>query len=788
MARRGTLAWHLAVVAGAFLLAAQGARAQQAGGTVNAGTVNGTGGGADTPVPGATAPPTQQQIFQSGDATRVIDPTMTSVLGPAPSAAQVLQMSPGVNVNSYGTGGASKYSISVDGLGQGWGGFGGYTGGAALQVTFDGVPMNNVVSGLWSTQQLPQMAMISSTAVTYGPGEASNRWYDNIGGQISFTPIQPTEKAGGDLNISYGSYNAENIEFDTRSGNIDGWSSVIAGGLGQGNDYRTGYGDGFASPYSDVSLYTKTIKNFSNGDVSLGGYYAQSTSYRPNVMPIGPNPGIGVYGPGTSPAYSQQSTGFYSALPYNVWNKLDGNTSGMLWSNLNLALDDTTALHNVLWFRDGNRLHRRFDSYFGNTNADYEYNNPNSMTYGDKMDITKKLPYNTVEVGAYYIWASYDTRNAFYNPLDPVGPFPGSAANPTGSYRNDIWNQQDTAAYIQDDISPFKSVHIIPSVRFVNYNLNYNSAAQAQYPNSYQYFPQNNQGLLGPAVVNRTGLEPSIDANWQPVKWGSLFASYDEAYKTPQVGGGGGLFQSVPVPGQGAGGYYGLELAQEAQIGFKVNVNNVEWLNNFLLQANYFHLRYADQQINITNAIGNSITGVGTSLYQGANVYFDDNPAYNWHMFFNGNVESATYTNYQTGSISNPTKYTGLPVPYVPVATANVGSYVKQNVGSVVITPSAWLQFNGSQTIFNNNTGAPSRQAIPQYTTLNVSLDAKVPVDVLYGPKVFDFNLAIMNITNAKFNTYEYVTSGGYFGGGAGSTLAYPGAPLMVMGTVGVSF
>jgi len=58
MARRGTLAWHLAVVAGAFLLAAQGARAQQAGGTVNAGTVNGTGGGADTPVPGATAPPT----------------------------------------------------------------------------------------------------------------------------------------------------------------------------------------------------------------------------------------------------------------------------------------------------------------------------------------------------------------------------------------------------------------------------------------------------------------------------------------------------------------------------------------------------------------------------------------------------------------------------------------------------------------------------------------------------------------------------------------------------------
>ncbi len=37
-------------------------------------------------------------------------------------------------------------------------------------------------------------------------------------------------------------------------------------------------------------------------------------------------------------------------------------------------------------------------------------------------------------------------------------------------------------------------------------------------------------------------------------------------------------------------------------------------------------------------------------------------------------------------------------------------------------------------------------------------------------------------------NEYEYVSSGGYFGAGAGDVLAYPGAPFSLYATFGVHF
>ena len=46
-----------------------------------------------------------------------------------------------------------------------------------------------------------------------------------------FVAIQPTAKPGATVGISYGSNSFKNVRFDLRTGNVDGFSAVLAGGV-----------------------------------------------------------------------------------------------------------------------------------------------------------------------------------------------------------------------------------------------------------------------------------------------------------------------------------------------------------------------------------------------------------------------------------------------------------------------------------------------------------------------------------------------------------------------------
>ena len=59
----------------------------------------------------------------------------------------------------------------LNGINQGWGGYGGYTGGASLGITFDGIPIVDPATGLWQSATVPQMQIIQDTVITYGPGD-----------------------------------------------------------------------------------------------------------------------------------------------------------------------------------------------------------------------------------------------------------------------------------------------------------------------------------------------------------------------------------------------------------------------------------------------------------------------------------------------------------------------------------------------------------------------------------------------------------------------------------------
>ena len=715
---------------------------------------------------------TKKKIFQSAQAELVINHDELRAAGPVGGAAQALAQSPGVRVVSAGAVGAQRSAISVNGIEQGWGGLQGLTSNGLLGVTFDGVPMNNPGSGLWATPEIPELSLISGINVIYGPGNPQSRWYDSLGGTIGFVPLQPTAKSGADVGFTMGSYDTDNLHFAMRTGLVDGYSAVVAGGATQANDYITSSEDGFANPSHDEALYGKVVKLLPHGNVGVGAYLANSTSYRPSFIPISPIPGLTVNGfnsaggtiPG--PLYSQPTSGFYGGVPLSIWHKQVENDTYLLYTPLNLDFSRVTTFHNMLWYRHGNRLHNHYNDFSQGANNLFEYNNPYTNTYGDKAVFDFRLPFNTISAGGYYLYSVYNTRNAFYNPevVSPSG-VPYTYSYPS-KYRSGFFYQNFGAMFAQDKVAVTRRLSVTPGLRFVYFGTTYANHATTDFP---QANIANDPETQPNSSTSFSKLEPSLDLRYQWTPELALYAQAAEAYQNPEVGGGGGPYQQLPssvlVPTEG----------RNYTAGIHVLVNHGTALRHFVLNLDYYRLTLKNQFIGVTTANGNAIEATGDSLYQGVNLYSEDNPIGGLHVFGNAGYERAHYANYTTGGVA----YAGLPVPYVPEETLSAGVYYRYYHGGRVYEPKLWDTFTGTQHIFNNDTGTPTGQNLPSYNLVNASVGVKLPVGNLNGrPESVKVTFSVLNLLGNQYNEYEYISSGGYLGGNsAGATLGYPGAP-----------
>lgn len=753
---------------------------------------------------------TAKDVFTTPETVRVLDAAQMQTLGPVAGGAQSFGLNPGAYVNGYGATGATKYTISLDGIGQGWGGYGGYTGGASLMVTMDGVPIVDPSTGLWSSAAFPSLSMFQTQQVTYGPGDAASRYYDNIGGNIELTPLQPTHNAGGIISDTFGSYGEEMVNFSLQTGEHHGWSAVLAGSYGQSDSFRSSP-DGFDSPSTDYVLYAKILKTFDRGSIAFGGYYARGAGYRSQVIPVSANPYITMNGDTSGQTavvpgklYSQQTSGFYSALPYSNYEKYDVNEIGVGYAKLNYNIDSTTTLNDVAYYATEDRYHIRHNDVFllGDNNLQ-EYNWPNHWWFGDKLSLTKTWGINTFDVGAWAQDAEYTTQQSFFN---PASPYNGSLFDPSGKYRYGSWNEIDTAFYVQDGVHLLPNLLVQGGLRQANFWVSYSDGAQQEVPSAYQAYPQHDQGSLGnglPAYQHRnfSGLEPSVEVDYRPLHWLRLYGSYEESYKTPQVGGGGGLYQAID------GAYAQLAHAKEFQAGFKVLTDQPQYgLGGFDFGANYFHLDYDKQTITTALANGDGATSFGNSYYEGVNAFADDTPWRKLHVFANASYVNAIYSYYYTGPIAPVTPastspnlyYNGSHVPYVPKVNFNLGADYKFNFNGVIFDPYLLYQYTGEQYIFNNVTVAPSNQTLSGYGTLNLGFHSDIPVTVAGRARSITVSLGVQNVTDNRYNSYEWISSGGYFNTaaiapagspyGSGYTLAYPGAPTTVYATIGVAF
>lgn len=760
-----------------------------------------------TVVPGARPMPTRTDVLLSPQSIRILDRKQLDAAGPVAGGAQMIALTPGANVIGYDNTGATKYTIQLNGVHQGWAGENtGFTAPGSLGITFDGVPVTDVATGLWQSATLPQNLLMQNLAVTYGPGDPTDRWYDNIGGQVEFTPIQPTVSSHVSVQASYGSYNQKNLAFVANSGNFHGWSTVVGGGVGNGDSFRSAP-DGFANRAQDGAVFVKTIRMFSAGSFELGSYYAKSGGYRAQVIPITDQ---GVLEPdGTH--YSQTTSGFYSTLPFSAYNKYDTNEMWNLYGRENLALNATTTVTNMTWYMHIRRFHRRLADIFASPGQIDEWNNPYSDAFGDQVQISKVLPLNTIGAGAYFIHELYNTHNNFFD-FSMGGNGATATVNIGGKFRSGYFDQDDAAVYVDDDFHPIPRLHVTPGVRFVGFRTGYSNNAERDFnfapgvvsSTHCSLFPPGpgtdpfdnlfgapnakDQGSICGEHQGKGGVEPSVSAAFMATPWLTVYGGYSTEYHSPSLGGGGGMFQSVDPT------FYLLAKGKYSHGGFKMHFTDAPALKNFIAGVDYYHLDYLNQEIDFETAGLVEMTAGGNSTYHGVNAFFDDDPLRNLHFFLNISGDASKFTKYNAGNppsapcvppAQGGTCFNNLPVSYVPGVTLNTGIYygIMHN-DRVLIEPRFSVNYEGSQHMFNNLTGAPDTRTMPSYSTANISFTGS-PV------KHVNMSIAFQNLFNSKYEQYEYISSGGYFGtapNNVGYVLAYPGEPLSTYGTISYQF
>ncbi len=95
----------------------------------------------------------------TAETLRVLDRKQIAAAGPVAGGAQMVSFTPGANVVGYGETGATKYSILLNGIQQGWAGEAtSFTEPGSLGITYDGVPVADAATGLWQSATMPQLA------------------------------------------------------------------------------------------------------------------------------------------------------------------------------------------------------------------------------------------------------------------------------------------------------------------------------------------------------------------------------------------------------------------------------------------------------------------------------------------------------------------------------------------------------------------------------------------------------------------------------------------------------
>ncbi len=763
------------------LMPAGAARAQTAdGAAVNAGSVSATG--AAVPASPTSTVLSHKARKEATQAVTSISKAQTDLFSPQASGLQSLTMAPGVTVAGYAAqNGSARSTLSVRGVKVGWNSVPGDLETNGLTAELDGVPLNSLIQSTgWHSTEVPLGLLLDGTNLIYGPGNPRERWYDSLGGTVNFIPVQPTKTAGVTVGTSFGSFASMTQSMIAQTGEHDGWSGVVGYAHAQYDTFRQGSYDW---PSHANQVFAKVRKRYDGGEFSVGFYYQHSDEFRPNMIPTTPVAGLTTAGANqNAPLYSQQTSSFYSDLPKDVWFKENQIENFIGYGKLVQDLGSGVTLHDTMWYRHGTVTHYRVNNGFPQDNpTGTEYYFPTSDTFGDKIYADIDLPYhNVLSVGGYAITSHTVDRLDLYNAAL------GTSQQAPNFISYGTYDNLDAAVFVQDKLTLFNRLHIVPGVELVNY---------------HTYFYNNNAsaaaGLAGGSLVAGTNyntdpdtakdfqnVEPSLGVTLDVLPWLTAYGNTAVTYQNPTAGNFDNAQTDLPA----------LEPVEsrDYEIGLRALNSNVAGFSSTFLDVNYFRDVISNQTIPISLASNPAVTtfGYGAATLQGVNLDAVGDIGFPWQVFANGEILDAHWNSYT--STTTGLTYDGQPVSNTPVFTANIGVRYRRFIGTTLVSGTVYDQYVGRRYLYSNQIGAPTSLPIAPYNLLNLSVSAKFPIKdrTLPGLRLLTVSFTATNLLGREYNSTAYISAGGYFSGvdSAGTVLANPGAPRAFYGQMTVSF
>jgi iron complex outermembrane receptor protein len=762
---------------------------------------------------GAVKPPPLQTVIITGNrpalnaipmratfSESVITPE--AILNITPSPATTVQTLLNTQPSIYATTGATngmetdiKFRAFSDGE------FGETIAGVPLNdifnsgVTYQADNRNNV---LFITRDL------DSVNIYRGVNNPAVNTYNSLGGTINYIPRQPTDTAGGDAGVDFGSFGTINYHATINTGD---WHGIRQTASFESDDSR-----GWLQNTSDRNLnfyYAGNAKVGSNSDAF--GYFVYNRNH------------------GNAPQF----------IPQNILNgQFDFQWPTSLYQSDNLdknylgILGFTTEVGSILTIEDevyaGDNDYTRtsysnpnyagpyfiddqgfgypfWTSYMGydgftkfpytgtqaygvSTGAsgygcdptcafagtDYHFYGYDGSILGDRLKLTADLPNNTLTAGGDVSHGKLHSREYWY----------GSANMPMVVGYNDAWDEHDTrtmwSIYAQDDIHFWNDrIHVTPGVKYI--------AAHTTDYDALGFF----YSAPGPDSGRENFVSPTLGASVEPVRNLTLYAAYGRNVKFPDIT----AFYNAIAGANTAPIVVKPEYAYDYEFGVRYKVNKLTAaLNGY--QENFSHIIFSS-----TTGAGafTQYQNGGSERYRGVEMQLTDDFGRfvlgGWQGYVNASYNQAICTSQTTSDLTGEKCNTGQALPNVPKLLANVGLIWDYSGWHVDVEG----HYVGPQGLASYFTGLPiapgelepgQRTEIPRYFLVNAGVIKVIPLKwgmakavrlAFHVDNLFDkryFSSAQVNIRNLDTTGANQVED--FYG--------LSGEPAAVFGSIGVYF
>jgi len=646
---------------------------------------------------------------------------------PTANPYQLVEGLPGANVASPDAFGLNGGNITIRGFNS-----------DQLGLTIDGMPVNDSGNYALYPQEYVDAENLGQVSVAQGYSDLDSPHIGATGGVINIYSRDPSQKAGGFVDFSYGSNHAFREFFRLETGQIGrlrayaSYSSYVDDHWrGPGQDKRENYELKAVLDVRDASkitvsaLYNKALNNFYNSP-SMANFNAFGVNGAKNNYDTTYNPG------GTATNQNTGTNGYYK-FRINPFENL------VLTAPSTFALTDNLTADVVpyFWYGYGNgggaSSISESNINFGGNKISQDLNGDGNKT--DKLNfytpsitqtyrpgVISKLNYqydNQKFVLGYLYEAAYHHQYGTVSPLNPDGsvqsPFGNGSNNvviQSGAYagqllmkRNTITNTRSNIIFAGDEISLLNDSLIVDV-----------GVKQA-------FISRHGQNLLpsGPNA-NITPYRslwdnetlPTLSATYKLNEHASVFAGFSTSFRTPQ---NYELYDTVSLTSSASNNGLVKAVNQKPEHALQVEFGHRYQTDLINTSVSVFGYHYQSRQVQTNvpdptspgnfisdNINAGSTTSYGVDFEAGTRPFHDFRP-YISAEFLHATLDGDILTSGKVGSVSIgdylPTR--GKTVPNTPAMTGFVGvSYDNGHLfgdANVKLTGSQYATFMNDERI-----------------------------------------------------------------------------------------